>query len=459
MEMLPNDTTMERSLISALCQAPDMMEVAASQLTAADFFDPAIGKLFEVLRASIECGNRPRNVLVLANMTRHLDPQYTPEFWHAFRAYGSVHQIEYYTHAIKSHSTARQLALAAGEIAAEVESIAKQQRTPDGDELLSRHRARLDAIGATAAIKITPLHAAASKAIVEAQKAREPGGPVAAVTGLPALDAAGAIMRASTITVLAARPGCGKSAFALQVATHNAAKNRPVLLVSLEMREEEISLRSMASDTGVSMSAAMDGRTSDADIAKLSESRNSLRSLPINVASGAIDVDRLCATIRLEALRGRCSLAIVDYLQLVTPAKSDSRLPREQQVALMTRRLKNLANEIGVPLLLLCQLNRAADQETPRLSHLRESGAIEQDADNVWFLHRPDSQENDSPMREVKFTAAKLRNGAPFHKTLTYDGPRFFFSEASREMEPQNQTQTKSFADWNQGPANEWNYV
>ena len=237
-------------------------------------------------------------------------------------------------------------------------------------------------------------------------------------------------MRAGTVTILAARPGGGKSALAMQVAMHNAGRGRPVLFASCEMRSQELALRVMAGRSGVDFGRAVDGTTDDSDVANLAAAAESLESMPVRIVTAAADIDRLCSLIRLEHARGRCQLAVVDYLQLLKPSRDDARSDRHLQVAGMTRRLKLLANDTGVALLVLSQLSRAADGEEPRLSHLRESGSIEQDADNVWMLHRPDQYG-----AEIKFIAAKLRNGRPFSDALTFDGPRFQFIEPEQSAD------------------------
>lgn len=445
----PNDITIERGLISALCQDPTLVEQVTSIVDASDFFDPALSKLFGLLLDLLTSGKRISSPLALANATRHLDQQYADQaFWHAFKHQGSRHDAMYYAVTLKSYSTARQLALAASELAADVDQYARTERVPDGDALASKLRARLDSIGTGGTADLITIGDAALKAVESVRKARQAGRPASAYTGLPGLDGLGAAMRPGTLNILAARPGKGKSAFAAQVATHNAIKGRPVLFASYEMRDEEIALRAMASDTGVSMTRAIDGHIDERDVERLADSAAALKSLPIKLTQSAVDVDRLCATIRVENKAGRCALAVVDYLQLVTPSKNDARLPREQQVASITRKLKLLANELEIPLLVLCQLNRAADEGEPKLSHLRESGSIEQDADCVFFLHGDGAP--GEPLRTVKFILAKSRNGAGIAREIYYDGPRFHFSEAPPAVEQANRQAAEMFTEFNE---------
>lgn len=353
----------------------------------------------------------------------------------------------YYAATLKSYSIARQLAVAASEAALEVDAAARTEQVPDGAAIAGKLRSRLDAIGTGGPVELTKIGDAALKAVESVRRAKSAGKPASIYTGLPGLDELGAAMRPGTLNILAARPGKGKSAFAAQVALHNATKGRPVLFASYEMRDEEIALRAMASETGVSMSKAIDGIVSDADVARLEESARSLGSIPIKITTPNVDIERLCATIRVERAAGRCELAVVDYLQLITPARGDRQLPREQQIASMTRRLKSMALDLDVPLLVLCQLNRQADGDEPKLSHLRESGSIEQDADTVAFLHgeAPPGE----PCRQVKFILAKSRNGGGVVRELHYDGPRFHFSEVGPEAQEVNRKTAAMFAEHN----------
>ena len=202
-------------------------------------------------------------------------------------------------------------------------------------------------------------------------------------TGLADLDGQlGGGLRDGQLMIVGGRPGDGKSVLTTQIAAHLTTRDEPALIISLEMKEAEIAYR---------LSKATD--------------RDTLRGLPLFIADQCRDVGRLAALIRLAHRRDGIQLAVVDYLQLVPP--SDKRIPREQQVAEVSRTLKQLAMDLSIPVIAACQLNRQSDKDkrAPRLSDLRESGAIEQDADIVCLINR----EEDA----AALVVAKNRNGSP----------------------------------------------
>ena len=439
----PSDTHAERALISAIVQEPKNVELVAGTVTRADFYDSRYGQLFQTLATSFSAGMPVNSLVGLAAIARDLDPEFRDfEFWRGLNDGVSHWHATYYADIVRRHSIARRLAIIATELISEVDDCGTHEKLPDADAMLSGLRAKLDQIGSGGPVDAVSLAQASQDALAAVKSARKPSGAQIACTGLIRLDSDGATMRAGTLTILAARPAGGKSAMAMQIALHNAGKGRPVLFASCEMRQTELAMRVLAGLTGVSFTDALDGRTSESDVVHLSAAVESVESLPVRIVQAAgMDVERLCSLIRLEHSRGRCALAVVDYLQLLRPARDDARSDRHLQVAGMTRRLKALANETGVALLVLSQLSRAADGETPQLSHLRESGAIEQDADGVWFLHRPDTYQ-----AEVAFIAAKVRNDAPFTRNLTFDGPRFTFRDDSANVE-----RVGAFDDFNSG--------
>jgi len=211
----------------------------------------------------------------------------------------------------------------------------------------------------------------------------------------------------------------------LQIAYHNADRGRLVYFASLEMSAVELSIRQACGEGGVSNRLVRIGRLGGNDTARLSEAFN-------HQAAAALEIHDLAsltvASIRREIRKRKkrsLALAVVDYLQLVTP--EDRRLPREQQVARMVRGLKETAREYEIPILCLCQLNRMTDaDEVPRLHHLRESGAIEQDADMVLFLST--RQPTDTEPHNAILTVAKNRNGETGPLRLMWDAPRTRFS-------------------------------
>lgn len=202
------------------------------------------------------------------------------------------------------------------------------------------------------------------------------------------------------IYILGARPSMGKSAFAMNIAEHVALIHN-VLFISLEMSRKEYAQRLMFGRAGVDVNTINTGRISDAEIEKVKSQKEYLDSLKLFIETRTpcrvSDIE--LAMINIISTRGSCDLVIVDYLQLLTP-NSKSGKNREVEVAEMSRELKSLAVKYNVPIIVLSQLSRALEareDKRPMLSDLRESGAIEQDADVVMFVYRDEWYHPDDP--------------------------------------------------------------
>jgi len=262
-------------------------------------------------------------------------------------------------------------------------------------------------------------HVAAAKASLAE---REPAGAI--VTPFSGWDQEAGRMWPGDLVVLSARPGCGKTALALQIADATAALGHGVLFASLEMTGAQLVARMARQRAGRSgviesgahkdhVQVALEARSKALDgVAKLEG------GLCILEPSEGGTLAQIEARARLMAAGPRgLRLIVIDYLQLLTPPADVRRESRERQVAEMSRRAKLMALSIGCPVLLLAQLNRESEKDArrPRLSDLRESGAIEQDADRVWFLYTDDKSVTaaDAPVIEVKLLQAKCRHGQP----------------------------------------------
>lgn len=263
-------------------------------------------------------------------------------------------------------------------------------------------------------------------------------------TGFKSFDISTGGFRNGNIIILAARPGVGKTSFALHFALTAAKAGFWVNFFSLEMSKEDLSRIILSAESGVYRSDIRDGYLSGDDWKTINQAIGRIQNLPLifRDASG-MTISQIQGAIRKNRKNRRCDFAIVDYLQLVRP--SDTRAIREQQIAEISRTLKTTALNENIPIMALSQLNRAADGEAPRLSHLRESGSIEQDADMVCFLHKPT---DDSSI--IRLTAAKHRRGKLGEIDIYANSEMTRFSEnqiskvsgvaynPNRTIEPQN---------------------
>jgi replicative DNA helicase len=238
-------------------------------------------------------------------------------------------------------------------------------------------------------------------------------------TGFTEFDHLTGGLHNSELIVLAARPSMGKTALAMNIAEYVALKlSLPVLFVSLEMSSIELADRMLCSVAEVNGARLRNGTISKEDRKRLVETAAKLSECPLFVddAPSRTVSEIAAAARRVKRREGALGLIVIDYLQLIEA--DNSKDPRQEQVAKMARRLKGLAREVDVPVLCLAQLNRQAEvskENRPRLSHLRESGAIEQDADVVMFVHREEyyrtGEDREQVAGQAEIIIAKQRNG------------------------------------------------
>jgi len=265
------------------------------------------------------------------------------------------------------------------------------------------------------------------------------GGTSGLPTGFHDFDAKTNGFQPSELVVLAARPSMGKTAlvcnWALGAATHGG---RGVLIFSLEQSRLELAERFLCIHARFDGHKLRAGEMDDADRHHLMEASQSLSELPLFIDDRAgRTVAQIAAISRRIYRKHQIGLVIIDYLQLVEP--EDRRAPREQQIALITRRLKGLAKELDIPVIALAQLNRGVElreDKRPRLADLRESGAIEQDADLVLFLHRPDAYDPADNPGVAEVIIAKHRSGPTGIIPLTWRKEYMRFESYSGMAEP-----------------------
>lgn len=251
-------------------------------------------------------------------------------------------------------------------------------------------------------------------------------------TGFKSLDQRLSGLQESNLIILAARPSVGKSSLASNIAQEAAVKSKiPVGIFSLEMSREQLVDRMLAAQADVDAWRITTGNLEDEDFAKLGEAMGELAEAPIFIddTPGINALEMRTKARRLQLEHG-IKLFIVDYLQLVHGRGLDNRV---QEVSEISQALKNMARELKVPVLALSQLSRAIEQRTsgiPQLSDLRESGSIEQEADVVMFIYRPDEENR----ADVKLLIAKHRNGPTGELDMFFRGERtkFYESETAR---------------------------
>lgn len=211
-------------------------------------------------------------------------------------------------------------------------------------------------------------------------------------TGFFDLDALTDGLHQGELTVIGARPGVGKTTFALQIAEKIANKHKNVAYVSLEMSEEQIIQKLLAKRTRVNSRKIRNGDLTEEEINKIGLACEKISELQLNILTKVNTIQQIEIESRRMENKNKLDLLIIDYLQLIKNIGNFN--SREQEVADISRTLKLLSLELDIPIIALCQLNRNASKNEPTLADIRESGAIEQDADNVIFLYQQDSDNN-----------------------------------------------------------------
>jgi len=235
--------------------------------------------------------------------------------------------------------------------------------------------------------------------------------------------------RDGSLNIIGARPGMGKTTFILDEVFSIAKRGNAVAFVSLEMGALELHEKLVANETEIPLNAIRDRNLSDNQMQMLYET-SIFDKLPFHIIDNTDDINQIFAKLRILKKEKDIKMAVIDYLQLME-GNFLKGMNREQVISTISRKCKKMARELNIPVVVLSQLSRAVEQrpnKRPQLSDLRESGAIEQDADTVSFLYRPeyykiDQWEDETPTaNEVEFIRAKFRGGAPFEERLKFRG-------------------------------------
>jgi replicative DNA helicase len=264
-------------------------------------------------------------------------------------------------------------------------------------------------------------------------------------TGIASLDKNTLGLQPGTLTILAARPSVGKTAFALNIASAAATRyGKKVAFFSLEMPSDQLALRLLAAEAKLDWRKITQGQLGRYEWDKIALHADRISQAAIwlddNFVLTPVELRSKCRKIQRES---GLDLVIVDYLQLMHAPSDRASQSREQEIATISRSLKALANELKIPIVALSQLNRGVEKrrgEAPMLSDLRESGAIEQDADIVMFLHRPEEEDKEhagppADTQQVQLIIAKQRQGPVATIDLVFFRSNTFFAEMERRRE------------------------
>lgn len=415
-KILPHSLEAEKSVIGSMLMDADAITVASEALISDDFYGKQYGTLFDAM-LELYKQNKPVDAVTLQNKLKEMDvpPELSSiEFLKDIlsQVFTSAN-VRQYVKIVKEKAMLRKLIKVNEEIAAkcylEKDSL---------EEIMNTTEKRIFGITQSQGNgEFVPIRQVVVNALEKIEAAAKLDGQITGIpTGFTDLDYQTAGMQPSDLVLVAARPSMGKTAFVLNLAEHMAfKKNYTVAIFSLEMSKEQLVNRMFALESRVSSQKLRTGNLEDEEWERLIESAQIIGNSNLIIDdTPSISIGELRSKCRKFKMEHNLGVVIIDYLQLMSAGEKapDS---RQQQISEISRSLKALARELSVPVIALSQLSRAVEQRPdhrPMLSDLRESGAIEQDADVVMFLYRDDyyNKETEKPgIAEV--IIAKQRNG------------------------------------------------
>lgn len=431
--MATNAIQAERAVIASIILDNATLTLISGKLSAEDFYDSVNGKIYRACVELDQCG-LPIDIATI--YTKLSDDKALQERGGTYylaqisNEIPSAIMIERHAQLVINDSIRRRLSAFGQRLQMDAE-----KPIFDIEEYVSNASETMhQIIDDTGANSFFDLNTATKSACEEMMAAMQNGGAVKGIqTGFHDLDNIITGLRPGTLTILAARPAMGKTALALNILANVAIRRQiPSAIFSLEMTATELATRIISAQSRVDSSCIKKGALSDEQWDSIMNSIEKMHDSPLFIDDGSgITISTLRDRARRLQMQRGIKFIVVDYLQLLTSGSKRVQ-NREQEVADIARGLKNLSKELSVPVLALAQLNRSVESRSdkhPFLSDLRESGSIEQDADNILFIHRPayyDKSLGEDNVAEIMI--AKQRNGATGSVNLHWNGKLTEFS-------------------------------
>ena len=413
----PHNVEAERAVIGAMMLNADAIMVCSELLTSDEFYQQQYGIIFDALVEMYKDGVGA-DLVTLQNKLR--EKEVTPELYSVeylgelLASVPTSANVKFYAEIVHEKAVLRRLI----RVSEQVTKDCYMDSQPLEDILEDTEKSVFDVIQQRGGSEFEPIRDVVLRTLDSIEKAAKQKGNITGLeTGFRDLDAKTEGLQKSDLILIAARPAMGKTAFVLNIAEYVALhSNSTIALFSLEMSKEQLVKRMLAMNSMVDSQKIRTGDLEDDDWDKLVGSVRKIgnSNLVIDDTSGitASELRSKCRKLKIEQ---GLDLVIIDYLQLMTGAgkrKSDS---RQQEISDISRSLKVMARELNVPVIALSQLSRAVESrpdKRPMLSDLRESGAIEQDADIVMFIYRDEYYNPDSEKKGVaEVIVAKQRSG------------------------------------------------
>ena len=435
---LPHNLEAERSILGAVLLDNHALNAALEKLRAEDFFLPQHRLIFERMIQLAEKQQAIDTITLMEDLERQNQLESAGGIAYLSQLADGlprVTNVEHYARIVKEKAVLRGLIFSASAIqeqalAAGDDADTILDRAESAIFQLAEDRVRAGLIGVKELVR---------ENFERLERIFSEGRRITGLaSGYTDLDNQTAGLQPSELVILAARPSMGKTALALNIAENVALRHRePVAIFSLEMSKESLLLRMLASEARVDAHKFRTGHMNREDWVKITTGLANLGEAPLWIDDSASStvLEMGAKARRLKRDKG-LSLMIVDYLQLVVPSNTGRGTNRQEQVASISRSLKGLAKELKIPVLVLSQLTRAPerDERKPQLADLRESGAIEQDADVVLFIHRPNFYKTDLPEEDrakAEVIIAKQRNGPTGNLNFVFLARHTRFEEAA----------------------------
>jgi len=433
----PHNVEAEESVLGAVMLSAEAAAVALETLRPEDFYRPAHQSVFEAILSLFD-GNQAIDAITVSDWLRRNDNLERVGgiafLNHLMDAVPATSNVGYYVEIVDETASRRRLMKAGSAVG----QLAMESDRPV-DEVLDAAEAAVFAVAdrrvGEGLSRLGPL---LQETLEKIEEIGTQGGDITGVpTGFKGIDKKLAGLHPANLVVVAARPSMGKSALALNIAQNVAETGKPVAFFTLEMSREEVVQRLLASMASVDSNKLRTGQLGPEMWQKLARESSKLYEMPFFVDdSPDLTVTAIRAKCRRLKRKSDLGLVVVDYLQLMQgPSRSDN---RQQEIAEISRSLKNLARELHVPVIAVSQLNRQLEQrenKRPRLGDLRESGAIEQDADIVMFVYRNEYYDPDdvSTKGTAELNIAKHRAGATGLVHLSFRAEFTRFADLTRQ--------------------------
>lgn len=442
----PQAPDVEEAVLGAMLIEQSCVDQAMEELNSACFYDPKHKMIFEAMASLVT----EHTAVDIITCTAKLKEQGNLEtvggpvaLANLSEIVGSAAHMEYYVKILKQKTIQRDLISASHEILKDAFDDSVKV-----DELIDKAQTRVyDAIQSNVKRDIQDIGSIINEAMSDIQEQQGNTGVTGVPSGFPSIDRVTMGWQKSDLIILAARPSVGKTAFALNIARNAAVDHHmPVAVFSLEMSNLQLAKRLMTSESGLTADKIKGGvKLEDFEWQQLEYKLKGLQKAPLYIDdTPGIQLMEFRTKAKNLVKNKGVRLIVVDYLQLMQ-GPAELRGMREQEVAAISRTLKATAKELEIPIIALSQLSRASVQRSggigkPQLSDLRESGSIEQDADMVLFIHRPDyigMSDNPEDREKTQIIIAKHRNGETLDIDMTFKSDQVRFMELDEALDIQ----------------------